>query len=170
MNINEVNRGIQKHKARKRLGRGIGSGQGKTAGRGHKGAGSRGRLFRRRRSSKAARCPWSAAFPSAASTTTSPSTVAVVNVGDLDEAVRGRRRSQPRVAPAKRIWSKGQYDLLKVLGDGELTKALKISAHRFSKPALEKIQTGRRRGHRAARQEARREDPTAQKQKTAQQA
>ena len=34
----------------------------------------------------------------------------------------------------------GQYDVLKVLGDGELTKSLKISAHRFSRSALEKIE------------------------------
>ena len=41
MNISDVNRGIKKNKNRKRIGRGIGSGHGKTAGRGHKGAGSR---------------------------------------------------------------------------------------------------------------------------------
>jgi large subunit ribosomal protein L15 len=41
MNLNDVHRGIKKNKARKRLGRGIGSGQGKTAGRGHKGQKSR---------------------------------------------------------------------------------------------------------------------------------
>ena len=41
MNIDDVNRGIVKNKKRKRIGRGIGSGHGKTAGRGHKGAGSR---------------------------------------------------------------------------------------------------------------------------------
>jgi large subunit ribosomal protein L15 len=35
---------------------------------------------------------------------------------------------------------KGSFDQLKVLGDGELNKKLKISAHRFSKTALEKIQ------------------------------
>src|SRR5687768_10295064 len=41
MNITEVNRGITKNKSRKRIGRGVGSGTGKTSGRGHKGAGSR---------------------------------------------------------------------------------------------------------------------------------
>ena len=41
MNLSDVHRGIKKNKARKRLGRGIGSGQGKTAGRGHKGQKSR---------------------------------------------------------------------------------------------------------------------------------
>ena len=39
MNLNDVHRGIQKNKSRKRVGRGPGSGQGKTAGRGHKGQG-----------------------------------------------------------------------------------------------------------------------------------
>ena len=41
MNLNDVNRGVHKNKSRKRLGRGPGSGQGKTAGRGHKGQKSR---------------------------------------------------------------------------------------------------------------------------------
>ena len=41
MNLNDVNRGIKKFKKRRRVGRGIGSGHGKTAGRGHKGQGSR---------------------------------------------------------------------------------------------------------------------------------
>jgi large subunit ribosomal protein L15 len=37
MNVHDVNRGVHKHRSRKRIGRGPGSGQGKTAGRGHKG-------------------------------------------------------------------------------------------------------------------------------------
>ena len=36
--------------------------------------------------------------------------------------------------------AKGAFDVLKVLGDGELTKGLKVSAHRFSRTAAEKIQ------------------------------
>ena len=72
MNLNDVHRGIQKNKSRKRIGRGPGSGHGKTAGRGSKGQGSRSGYSHRRRSSRAARCPWSAASPNAASTTASP--------------------------------------------------------------------------------------------------
>ena len=45
----------------------------------------------------------------------------------------------PQTLKAKSL-TKGAYDLLKVLGDGELTKSLKISAHRFSRSALEKIE------------------------------
>ena len=41
MNLNDVHQGIQKRKKRRRVGRGPGSGHGKTAGRGHKGQGSR---------------------------------------------------------------------------------------------------------------------------------
>ena len=41
MNLNDVHRGIQKHRKRKRIGRGPGSGTGKTSGRGHKGHKSR---------------------------------------------------------------------------------------------------------------------------------
>ena len=49
------------------------------------------------------------------------------------------RKSRSRALKAKNL-AKGRYDVLKVLGDGELTKKLKISAHRFSKSALEKIE------------------------------
>ena len=69
MNLNDVHRGIQKHKKRKRVGRGPGSGHGKTARPRPQGPGPAGRLVAPIRPSKAARCPWSAAFPSAASTT-----------------------------------------------------------------------------------------------------
>ena len=50
---------------------------------------------------------------------------------------------------------KGSYDVLKVLGNGELTKKLKISAHRFSRSATEKIEKAGGAGRRPARQEAR---------------
>ena len=66
--------------------------------------------------------------------------VAAVNVGELDDGFRGRRRGHARDASRQRNLAKGRYDVLKILGDGELTKKLKISAHRFSKSALEKIE------------------------------
>jgi large subunit ribosomal protein L15 len=137
MNISDVNRGIHKHRARKRLGRGIGSGQGKTAGRGHKGQGQRNGvsfspIFQGGASPLVRRVPkrgfnnsWAAC-------------VAVINVGDLNEAFKsGDEVSPEKLADVNLV--KGRYDELKVLGNGELKIKLKISAHRFSKSAAEKI-------------------------------
>jgi large subunit ribosomal protein L15 len=138
MNINEVNRGIQKHKARKRLGRGVGSGQGKTAGRGHKGAGSRAgnatsAVF------EGGQMPLVRRIPKRGFTNQWAESVAIINVGDLEDLFEAGAEVSPASLKLRQI-VKGQYDLLKVLGQGELSKSLKISAHRFSKQALEKIQ------------------------------
>ena len=65
--------------------------------------------------------------------------VAVINVGDLQELFEAGDEVSPASLRTRRIL-RGQYDLLKVLGHGELSKSLKISAHRVSKQALEKIQ------------------------------
>jgi large subunit ribosomal protein L15 len=137
MNISDVNRGIHKHRARKRLGRGIGSGQGKTAGRGHKGQGQRNGvsfspIFQGGASPLVRRVPKRGFNNSWAAV------VAVINLGDLNEAFKsGDVVSPEKLAEVNLV--KGQYDELKILGNGELTKKLKISAHRFSKSAAEKI-------------------------------
>ena len=62
----------------------------------------------------------------------------VVNVGDLNAAFKRATRSRPNRSPQANL-VKGRFDELKILGDGEVTKKLKISAHRFSKSATEKI-------------------------------
>jgi large subunit ribosomal protein L15 len=62
----------------------------------------------------------------------------IVNVGDLNEAFQSGDEVTPeKLAAADLV--KGRYDELKVLGEGEVTKKLKVSAHRFSKSAVEKI-------------------------------
>jgi large subunit ribosomal protein L15 len=62
-----------------------------------------------------------------------------VNVADLEQAFAAGDDVNPETLRAKRL-ARGQFELLKVLGDGQLTKSLKVSAHRFSRSALEKIQ------------------------------
>lgn len=64
--------------------------------------------------------------------------VQAVNVGDLDQWYRDGDEVTPATLRARRQL-KGRRGLLKVLGDGELTKKLRISAHRFSRTALAKI-------------------------------
>ena len=66
------------------------------------------------------------------------STVAVLNVGQLNSVFEAGDEVSPETIKDTPLLGH-RYDELKILGDGELTKKLKISAHRFSKSALEKI-------------------------------
>ena len=66
-------------------------------------------------------------------------TVIAVNVCELEKAFDAGEEVTPDSLREKSL-AKGRYDLLKVLGNGDLTKKLKVSAHRFSKSALEKIE------------------------------
>jgi len=138
MNLDNVHRGIHKHKKRKRVGRGIGSGHGKTCGRGHKGQGSRAG-FSMHPAFEGGQMPLVRRIPKRGFHNRWALVVATVNVGDLDVAFKDGDEVTPETLKTANL-AKGRYDVLKVLGDGELTKKLQISAHRFSKSALEKIQ------------------------------
>lgn len=138
MNLNDVHRGIQKYKKRKRLGRGPGSGQGKTAGRGHKGFGSRAGasmspVF------EGGQMPLVRRVPKRGFNNRFADYVVAVNVGDLDRVFEAGETVSPETVRAKKL-IKHDFDALKILGDGELTKSLKIAAHKFSKSAEAKIQ------------------------------
>lgn len=138
MNLNDVHRGIVKHKVRKRVGRGIGSGHGKTAGRGHKGAGSRAGysmspIF------EGGQMPLVRRIPKRGFHNQFAQTVVAVNVGLLEELFEAGEEVTPDALRAKKA-VKGQFDALKILGDGQLSKKLTVFAHRFSRTALEKIQ------------------------------
>ena len=65
--------------------------------------------------------------------------VGTVNVADLERAFEAGEEVTPETLRAKSL-AKSRWDVLKVLGDGELTKKLKVSAHRFSESAKEKIE------------------------------
>jgi large subunit ribosomal protein L15 len=139
MNLSDIHRGVKRNKARKRLGRGIGSGQGKTAGRGHKGQWSHNgvsflSIF------QGGTMPLVRRIPKRGFNNRFAKSVVVVNVGDLDEAFKSGDEVTPETLAANTSLAKGVYDELKVLGNGELKKKLKISAHRFSASAKEKIE------------------------------
>jgi len=139
MNLSDINRGIKKHKKRKRVGRGGGSGHGKTSGRGHKGQGAlagwtNALIFEGGASPLIRRIP-KRGFHNAFA-----STVVGVNVGQLDKAFKEGEEVTLAALKSKNL-AKGRFDELKILGSGELTKRLKISAHRFSASALEKIRS-----------------------------
>jgi len=137
MNINDVHRGITKFKNRKRIGRGVGSGTGKTAGRGHKGHKSRSG-YSRKPTFQGGAMPMIRRIPKRGFTNRYASVVFAVNVSQLSEAFDEGSEVTLKMLSAKNI-AKGTFDEVKILGDGEITKKLTVAAHRFSKSAEEKI-------------------------------
>ncbi|MFO0896532.1 MAG: 50S ribosomal protein L15 [Pirellulales bacterium] len=138
MRLDDVNRGIHKNKKRTRVGRGPGSGHGKTAGRGNKGQGqlagwAAASIF------QGGQMPLVRRIPKRGFNNRFAKSVAVVNVSDL-EAAFDAGAEVTLEAIRKLGLAKGRYDLLKVLGDGELKKKLTVSAHRFSASARQKIE------------------------------
>ncbi len=142
MRLNELGPAPGSKKSRKRLGRGAGSGNGKTSGRGHKGAKARsgatahatyegGQLPLQRR------LPRLKGMARGRHTPANPTVYAPVNVGELarmdsDEIGVEELRSAGLV---------GKKDVLvKILGDGEIGRAVTVRAHAFSSSAKEKIE------------------------------
>lgn len=138
MILNDVHEGIQKRKPRKRIGRGSGSGHGKTSGRGHKGYFSRSGSSRRR-GFEGGQVPLfrrvaKRGFNNAAFA----DTVVIINVGQLEKVFDDGTEVTVDLLVTKGLIP-SRHDALKVLGDGELKKKLTVKAHRFSKSAEEKI-------------------------------
>ena len=131
---NEITALVGANRKRKRVGRGKGSGHGKTSGRGHKGDGCRAGfsvhlayeggqmpLFRRLPKRGFSNAQFAAAYE-------------IVNVSQLDRCFEV---GAEELAGAGIIRS--PRSRVKILGDGELTKKLTVSAHKFSKSAEQKI-------------------------------
>ena len=138
MMIHDVHRGIKKFKQRRRIGRGPGSGHGKTSGRGHKGQQSRAG-WSRKPVFQGGAMPLVRRVPKRGFNNKFALQVAVVNVGALNELFADGEEVTP-ASLKDRSLAKQQYDVLKILGNGQLTKKLKVSAHRFSKSAQEQIE------------------------------
>ncbi|QDU91291.1 50S ribosomal protein L15 [Pirellulimonas nuda] len=138
MILDEVHRDIQKNRKRKRLGRGIGSGHGKTCGRGHKGAGSRAG-HSQRPNFAGGQMPLHMKVPKRGFNNKFALTVSVVNLGQIDAAFNDGDEVTLDAMKKKNL-AKGRFDVFKVLSEGDVTKKLTVSAHRFSKAAVEKIE------------------------------
>jgi large subunit ribosomal protein L15 len=137
MKINDVNKGIHKHTKRLRVGRGPGSGRGRTAGRGNKGQGqlagwSSPAIF------EGGCMPLIRRIPKRGFHNSHGFIVKGVNVGRLDEAFASGGEVTPQSLREAGV-AKGIWQHLKILGDGEVTKPLKVSAHHFSAQAKAKI-------------------------------
>jgi large subunit ribosomal protein L15 len=138
MNLNDVHRGISKHRRRRRVGRGPGSGRGKTSSRGHKGQKSRAG-WSIHPTFQGGAMPLVRRVPKRGFNNRFAAVVAVVNVSDLEQAFQAGDEVTPEALKQKSLCG-SRYDELKILGNGQLTKQLKVSAHRFSQSAVEKIQ------------------------------
>ncbi len=138
MSLHEVNEGIHKHRKITRIGRGIGSGHGKTSGKGHKG--------------QMARAGWKASpvwqggaqplvrrVPKRGFTNVFAPVVGEVNVAAIEAAFAAGEAVTPETLVQKGLVSR-KAEIVKVLGNGELKKKLAVSAHRFSASAKEKIE------------------------------
>jgi large subunit ribosomal protein L15 len=139
MDLSTVHQGVHKLKRKKRVGRGVGSGHGKTASRGSKGQwasagakmptgafeGGQMPLFRRIPKRGFSHRTWDKDF-------------LVVNVGDLDKTFAdGDTIDQ---ASLRRVGlANGPADGVRILGTGDVTKKFVVRAHHFSKSATEKI-------------------------------
>ena len=138
MMLHDVHQGIVGSKPRKRVGRGIGSGHGKTSGRGHKGAGSRSG-YKRSLGFEGGQMPLMRRVAKRGFNNNQfAPVIAEVNVAALESAFDAGTTVTPEMMHEKGL-AKGRFDEVKILGNGNLTKKLTISAHRFSKSAEEKI-------------------------------
>ncbi len=137
----------QPRKARKRVGRGLGSGTGRYSGRGLKGQKSRSGSHKMPSGFEGGQMPIDMRLPKLRGNTSADAMPIgpfrtysqPVNLRDLDERFEAGAEVTPETLKGKWLIRKVSVDV-KVLGVGELTKALSVSAHGFSKSAKEKIE------------------------------
>lgn len=123
---------------KKRLGRGPGSGLGKTSGRGNKGQKSRSG-YSGKVGFEGGQMPLQRRLPKRGFTNIFKKEWTEVTLAALDQSFEAGDTITPETMLQHGIVAKGKRDVV-VLGTGELTKALTISAHRFTKGAREKIE------------------------------
>ncbi len=138
MKLHELEKNVGATKKRKIVGRGRGSGLGKTSGKGHKGQNARSgggvrTVF------EGGQTPLYRRLPKKGFNNTRFATVySVINVSDLNRFENGTVVSPALLKEVGLV--KNQLDGVKILGNGELKKKLTIQANKFSKSAIEKIE------------------------------
>ena len=134
MKLHDLSPAKGSRRSPKRVGRGPGSGNGKTAGRGHKGQRSRSG-FSRRLGFEGGQMPLIRRVPKRGFTNIFRKEYAVVNLKDL-AGFEGE--VTPEALLERGLVRRGLE--VKILGDGEVSSALQVKAHRFSRAAREKIE------------------------------
>ena len=139
-NLSNLRAPKQANTGKKRVGRGMGSGMGKTSTRGHKGQRSRSGSHMMR-GFEGGQMPLHRRLPKRGFTNIVRTEYSVVNlsrIAELHEEL-GHAELTLEAFTAKGLLKK-RHGLVKVLGDGELTVAVTVHAHKFSKSAQEKIE------------------------------
>ncbi len=136
MNLSDLRPPKGAKHSKKRVGRGQGSGQGVQAGRGHKGAKSRSG-FKHKRGFEGGQMPLHRRVPKRGFHNIFREEFDVVNLDTLSERFEKGTEITPALLEERGIVSRGQR--VKILGRGDVTKALTVRAHKFSGKAAEKI-------------------------------
>jgi large subunit ribosomal protein L15 len=123
---------------KKRVGRGPGSGLGKTAGRGHKGQKSRSG-YSSKIGFEGGQMPLQRRLPKRGFTNIFKKKWLEISLAKLEENFNAGDEITPAVLHERGLIKKAKHDLV-ILGTGDMSKALKISAHRFTKTAKDKIE------------------------------
>ncbi|MBA3792719.1 MAG: 50S ribosomal protein L15 [Rubrobacter sp.] len=144
MRLNDISPAPGSTRGRKRVGRGIGSGKGKTSGRGHKGAGARSgssthAAYEGGQMPLQRRLPRLKGQARGRHTVARPVNYAPVNISDL-EGVSGDTIGPDELRAAGLVRKKAK--LVKILGNGEVGRAVTVRAHAFSETAKTKIEAG----------------------------
>ncbi len=126
-----------RHKER-RKGRGPGSSQGKMSGKGFKGQKARHGGGFSKLHFQGGQTPIQRRLPKRGFRVPFPIKTVALNVADLERFAAGATVDEAALRESRLL--QGRADRIKILGDGELTKKLTVSAHRFSKSAQEKIE------------------------------
>ena len=136
MQLNDLGRAPGARQKRRRVGRGIGSGLGKTSGKGHKGQNARagGGV---RPGFEGGQMPMHRRLPKRGFTNVFAKEYVIVNLRDLERVPAGTEVTPEYLLQVGIISKVG--DGLKILADGELTAALNVRAHAFSEQAKAKI-------------------------------
>jgi large subunit ribosomal protein L15 len=122
----------------RRIGRGVGSGLGKTAGRGQKGQKARSKGNINKLHFQGGQTPMQRRLPKRGFRNPFPTDTQALNVGELERFAAGSQVDEKALREARLV--RGAVARIKILGDGELTKKLTVTAHAFSKAALSKIE------------------------------
>ena len=139
-NLSNLRAPRKANSGRKRVGRGMGSGMGKTSTRGHKGQGSRTGTSLMR-GFEGGQMPLHRRLPKRGFTNIFRTEYTVVNLDRIAETIAGQSVAEIGLDDYKKLGlASSKNALIKVLGSGELTTAITIHAHKFSKSAVEKIE------------------------------
>jgi len=121
-----------------RVGRGVGSGLGKTSGKGQKGQKARHPGNFSKRQFEGGQTTSQRRLPKRGFVNPFSLTVAAINVGELERFAAGTTVDEQLLRDARLV--RGRCDRIKVLGEGSLSKALTVSVHAFSQSAIQKIE------------------------------